>query len=404
MLCEDKDRPQGPELADIFRIYGQAYRERYALSLPMLKAMQAIESCRTAALGGHVEECDECGHIRISYNSCRNRHCPKCGGLAKEKWLAERKRDLLPVSYYHVVFTIPADLNRLALVNQQAVYNILFRAASETLLELGKDPRHLGAEIGFIAVLHTWGQNLMDHPHLHCIVPGGGIQRNTGHWISSRKGFFIPVRVLSRLFRGKFLDYLKRAYYAGELKFEGKISHFTRPKVFHNLLDGLYLKEWITYCKRSFAGPQDVLAYLGNYTHKVAISNHRIMGLENGKVTFRWRDYRDRNQNKLMCLEVFEFIRRFFLHILPPGFVRIRYYGIMSNRNRNKKLKQCKEILIVFPTEDLEKRSMDWKEVLLELTGFDLSRCPQCRKGHMVVKEILPPTGHSPPQIISSAA
>jgi len=404
MWSADKERPQGPELADIFRIYGQAYKERYALALPMLKAMQAIESCRTAALGGHVEECDECGHIRISYNSCRNRHCPKCGGLSREKWLQRRKRDLLPVSYYHVVFTIPDDLNGLALVNQQALYNILFRAASETLLELGKDPGYLGAEIGFIAVLHTWGQNLMDHPHLHCIVPGGGIEGNTGHWISSRKGFFIPVRVLSRLFRGKFLDYLKRAYYAGELKFEGKISHLTRPKAFRNLLDRLYSTEWVTYCKRSFSGPEDVLTYLGNYTHKVAISNHRIMSLEDGKVTFRWRDYRDRNQNKLMSLDVFEFIRRFFLHILPPGFVRIRYYGIMSNRNRNKKLKQCRELLGVHSPEELEKIPMDWKDLLLELTGFDISICPRCGKGHMVIKEIIHPTGHSPPQRISFAS
>jgi hypothetical protein len=274
------------EVADIFRKYGETYRQRYKLPLRMHKVMSAIERCRTAELGGHVEKCNECGHIRISYNSCRNRHCPKCQGLAREKWLVERKKELLPVQYFHAVLTIPNTLNPLALRNQKEVYSILFKAASETLLELGRDPKYLGAEIGFISILHTWGQNLMDHPHIHCIIPGGGLSLDGKRWISSKNGFFIPVRVISRLFKGKFLAYLKNAYRAGKLQFEGTIQPQGQQVRFQRLVDDLYGKEWVVYCKPSFNSPIDIMEYLGRYTHRVAISNDRILKIDDGMVTF----------------------------------------------------------------------------------------------------------------------
>ena len=335
------------EVADIFRRYGAEYRQFHRLPLKKLKAMNAIESCRTAELGGHVDECDSCGHLKISYNSCRNRHCPKCQGLPMAKWLLKRNQELLPVEYFHVVFTIPSELNALTLRNQVVLYNILFKAASETLLELGKDQKYLGGQLGFISILHTWGQNLLDHPHLHCVVPGGGLSVDGKRWISTQKGFFIPVKVLSRLFRGKFLAYLKKAYHDDKLSFPGEIHLLQFPQAFQKFLDNLYTQEWVVYCKPPFGSPKQVLNYLGRYTHRVAISNHRIVSMENGMVTFRWRDYRDGNKNKLMTVEASEFIRRFLLHILSNNFVKIRYYGFLSNSNRKTKLKRCQELLNV---------------------------------------------------------
>ena len=288
-------------------------------------------------------------------------------------------------------------------MNQRVIYNILFKAGSETLLVLGKDPTHLGAEIGFIAVLHTWGQNQMDHPHLHCIVPGGGLSEDGIEWMLPKKmtkdrDFFIHVNVISDLFKKKFLYYLKKAYKAGDLKFEGKIKPLGTKRAFQQLIDKLYSMKWVTYCKQPFGGPEQVLEYLGRYTHRVAISNSRIVKLEDGKVTFRWRDYRDGNRTKLMALDVFEFIRRFLLHILPKRFVKIRYYGILASRNRKTKLERCKEILDVDTSqEQYASRSQSWEELLFELTGIDPRICPECKKGHMIRKELISRPIHAPP-------
>ncbi|HYE12520.1 MAG TPA: IS91 family transposase [Patescibacteria group bacterium] len=385
-----------PEVADVFSKYGKEYRRKYQLPNQMMKVMKAIEDCRTAKLGGHIDECDECGHIKISYNSCRNRHCPKCQSLAKERWLTDRKNDLLPVEYFHVVFTIPDTLNPLTLRNQRELYSILFKSVSETLLELGKDPKYLGVDIGFIGVLHTWGQNLMDHPHIHCIVAGGGLSLDSDRWIPARKGFFVPVKVLSRLFRGKFLAYLKGAYVDGRLKFCGSINGLGEKENFGVFLDSLYKREWVVYSKPSFRKPEHVIEYLGRYTHRVAITNNRILDIENGKVTFNYKDYKDykeqnkhKNKHKKMTLEANEFIRRFMLHVLPPKFVKIRHYGILSNRNRKTKLKCCKELLGVSIEQVKEKKG--WQELLLDLTGKDPMVCPCCKVGRLVRKEIFGP-------------
>ena len=287
------------ELRDIFEQFGQSYRDNHPLPINQLKTMEAIESCRTSVLGGHIDVCDSCGHERISYNSCRNRHCPKCQNLAKERWLMERE---LNIGYFHVVFTVPDSLNPIALQTQKVFYSLLFKAASETLVELSRDPKYLGAEIGIISVLHTWGQNLMDHPHVHSIVPGGGLSFDGTHWVPSRKKFFIPVKVLSRKFRGKFLAFLKEAYQEGDLEFFGKLEPLNGKFKFQFLIDDLYQKEWVVYCKKPFKSPWYVLRCLGRYTHRVAISNQRFVSLQDGKVTFSWRDYKDDNRTKLMTL------------------------------------------------------------------------------------------------------
>jgi len=392
---------KGPEVADVFRQFDSAYRKTHKLSLQQHNAMNAIIACRTAALGGFIDKCDTCGYERVSYCSCRNRHCPKCQALAKEKWLLARKQDLLPISYFHVVFTMPDSLNPLARVNQKVVYNILFKAGSETLLELGRDPKHLGAEIGIIAVLHTWGQNLMDHPHLHCIITGGGLSKDGSQWIypkKTQKGneFFVHVNVISTLFKKKFMAYLKDAYDAGKLKFVGKISYLQSKIQFNKFKDELYNKKWITYCKETFGKPDHVINYLGGYTHRVAISNNRIVKFEDAKVTFKWKDYSDHNKDKLMTLQASEFIRRFLLHILPKGFFKIRYYGILSNRNHKTKLAKCKDVLKVSESEP-DPTSIDWIDFFFDLTGIDLRICPVCKQGRMIPKGKITPFNHSPP-------
>ena len=396
-------RSSGVEVGDIFAKFGSAYRSKYSLPLSQLKAMRAIERCRTKALGGHVDQCDNCGYERISYNSCRNRHCPKCQFLTKEKWLMKRQQDLLPISYFHVVFTIPDELKPLALVNQRLIYQILFQAASETLMDLANDPRHIGGQIGVIAVLHTWGQNLMDHLHLHCIVTGGGLAADGQQWVypkkmTPNKDFFIHVNIISDLFKKKFLAYVKQYYQTGQLKFAGKVEYLKDETEFKQLLNKLYAKKWVTYCKKPFGGVEHVLRYLGRYTHRVAISNHRIVKVEDGKVTFKWRDYRDNNETKLMTLDALEFIRRFLLHILPDRFYKIRYYGILSNRNHQTKLALCKKLLEVAINwaEEL-KVSVGWEELLLELTGIDVRQCPQCQQGRMVRKQVMIRCSHAPP-------
>lgn len=378
------------EVADIFRQYGVDYRKTHSLPINQLRAMRAIEVCRTEALGGHIDKCDSCGSIRVSYNSCRNRHCPKCQFLRKEQWLEARKGDLLPIEYFHVVFTIPEELNPLALRNQKVIYSILFRSVSETLMELGRDPKHLGAHIGFISILHTWGQNLMDHPHIHCIVSGGGLSPDGKRWVSCKKRFFLPVKVLSRLFRGKFLDYLMRSYESDKLNFMGNIAHLKESVAFKELLKGLYSQDWVVYCKPPFRYAKDVLHYLGRYTHRVALTNHRITGLQNDKVSFLWRDYSDANKNKTMSIDAFEFIRRFLLHVLPERFVKIRYYGLLGNRKRRVLIEQCRKLLKVI-VQTGSRISESWQQFLLKICGIDITKCPACGKGRMVSKEILQP-------------
>jgi hypothetical protein len=380
------------EVADVFGAWGSAYRQAYGSGMPLrhLRTMTAIEICRTAALGGHVDACDRCGAIRVSYNSCRNRHCPKCQSLAKERWVEARKQELLPVPYFHVVFTLPDALRPLALRNQRVIYNLLFKAAAQTLQELAADPKHLGAQIGFTAILHTWTQTLIDHPHLHCVVTGGGLSPDSKRWVTSREGFFIPVKVLSRLFRGKFLAYLRDAYDSGKLIFPGDIAYLADVTAFQQLLTSLYRKAWIVYCKPPFCTPEKTLEYLGRYTHRVAISNDRILKLTGGRVTFRYRDSADHDRVKQMSLSAFEFIRRFLLHVLPDSFVKIRHYGILSNRNRKGKLVHTQKLLGGAPSDRPHERE-SWQELLCRLTGLDPAICPCCGQGHMVTKEILGP-------------
>ena len=384
----------GCEVAGIFRRYAKQYIEKHKQPAYILKTIGAIEKCRTSVLGGHVEKCDKCGHKSISYNSCRNRHCPKCQSLAREKWITERKKELLPVKYFHIVFTIPEELNRIALQNKKTVYDILFKAGSETLLKLGKDKKHLSGEIGIIAVLHTWGQNLMEHPHLHCIVPGGGLSVRENKWEkpkkSKREDFFIHVNVMSDLFKKKFLYHLKRSYDKAEIRFEGELKSISNVTEFKKLVNELYSKKWITYCKHPFGGPEQVINYLGRYTHRVAISNHRIKSIEGGEVTFSYNDYRDCNKTKEMTLEAGEFMRRFLLHVLPDNFYKIRYYGILSSRNKKTKLMQCRQILGVKESNVEETgASKNWKETLYELTGVDVTKCSECREGRMILVETM---------------
>lgn len=386
----------GVEVADIFRQYGPEYRKIHPLPRNQLRAMRAIEVCRTAELGGHVDECDHCGHMEISYNSCRNRHCPKCQFLKKEKWIEARSKDLLPIQYFHVVFTIPEELNPIVLRNQKVMYDLLFHSVSETLITLGKDPKHLGAYIGFIGVLHTWGQNLMDHPHIHCIVPGGGLSPIGHKWVSCRKKFFIHVNVLRDLFKKKLLAYLKRSYEAGELAFPGAIAYLQEPKVFERFRKQFYRKKWVVYSKPPFGGPEKVIRYLGRYTHRIAISNHRIINVENGRVSFWWRDYADGNKKKIMTLDAPEFIRRFLLHVLPDRFVKIRHYGLLGSRNCKNNITLCRKLLHVCKAEkDNEARTETWKELLLRVAGVDVAKCPVCRKGRMHTTKILEPAGCS---------
>ena len=385
----------GIEVADIFRKFGPAYRKAKKLPLHVLKVINAIEKCRTSYLGGHVDECEACGYLRISYNSCRNRHCPKCQNLAKEQWLMKRKQELLKVTYFHVVFTIPDLLNPLVLVNQKIIYSILFKAAAETLITLSKDSRHLGANIGLIAILHTWGQNLSDHPHLHCVVPGGGLSEDGGKWVYPKKSkknkkFFIHVNIISDLFKKKFLFYLKRSYQNGSLKFEGRIKSLAQKKDFKNLIDQLYTKRWVSYCKRPFGGPEHVLEYLGRYTHRVAISNNRIRRIEKNRVFFTFRDYLDGDKVKETSLDAFEFIRRFLMHVLPQEFFKIRYYGILSSRHKKTKLDKCRQILGRIDNQQ-KTEIIDWRQLIQKLTGIDPAVCPNCKSGLLRrVEQLLP--------------
>ena len=373
------------EVADIFRVHGPAWRLAQAgrLSLGQLKVMSAIEACRTAALGGHVERCDDCDHLQIPYNSCRNRHCPKCQGAAAQRWLEARQAELLPIAYYHVVFTLPAQIGDIAFHNKAAVYDILFKAASETLLTIAADPKHLGARIGLTAVLHTWGSALTHHPHVHCIVPGGGLSPDSQSWVSCRPRFFLPVRVLSRLFRRLFLDRLAAAHAEGRLVFFGDLAGLADRAVFTARLAPLHRAEWVVYAKRPFAGPEQVLAYLARYTHRVAISNSRLVSLDDRGVTFRWKDYRADGQarQKLMTLAPGEFIRRFLIHVLPGGFHRIRHYGLFANAGRAANLTKAR-VLLQAPPLSADDTSADH-----EIAVKPAKACPCCG-GRMFLVEI----------------
>jgi hypothetical protein len=323
-------------MADLVRTAGPTFieRNRQWITWQHQKVLLAIVRCRTAALGGHRDQCSRCGHSAISYNSCRNRHCPKCQGNARHRWLEARQRELLPTSYVHIVFTLPHELAPLALQNRKIIYNLLFRISAETLLEIASDPKHLGAQIGFFSVLHTWDQKLQLHPHVHCVLPAGGLSSDHTRWIKPRYSFFLPVKVLSRVFRGKFVAALKRACAEGKLRFFGDLKLLAQPKIFSAWLRQLFRHDWVVYCKPPFGGPEHALRYLGAYTHRVAISNHRLVSLVDGQVTFRWRDSAHNNKKRLMTLPLEEFLRRFLLHLLPPGFVRIRNFGFLANRRR----------------------------------------------------------------------
>jgi hypothetical protein len=370
-----------PELQDVFQQYGRSFRQNHKLPGNVRKAMSAIEHCRTSILGGHADICDECGYTRISYNSCRNRHCPKCQTLAKERWIEARENDLLNVRYFHIVFTIPDTLNGIAFQNQAIVYAILFKSVSETLSELAVDKKYLGAKLGITSILHTWGQNLMLHPHIHCVVPGGGLN-SINQWVDSKKKFFIPVKVMSRKFRGKFLYYLKQAYAENKLKFYGKQEYLSDDPVFQDFLSPLYQNEWVVYCKPPFKNAGSVVEYLGRYTHRVAISNNRILSMEDGNVTFKWRDYREGKKEKVMTVTAEEFIRRFLIHILPDRFTKIRHFGLLASRNKTIKLRLCKK-LTGTPENPKPKEKASCLQLLKKLTGKDFSICPCCGLGRL---------------------
>ena len=395
-------------LSDILHAQGAAYRQAHAgrLSLGQLKVMAAIEQCRTAALGGHVAACHDCGHTRIAYNSCRNRHCPGCQGAAAHAWLAARQADLLPVPYYHLVFTLPAAVADIAYQNKAAIYAILFKATAETLLTIAADPKHLGARIGFTAVLHTWGSAMTHHPHLHCIVPGGGFSPDGRRWIACRPGFFLPVRVLSRLFRRLVLEQLTAAHTADQLAFFGDHAGLADPQAFARHLAPLREQEWVVYAKRPFAGPEAVLAYLARYTHRVAIANSRLLRLDETGVTFRWKDYRleGRTRHKTMTLPPAEFIRRFLLHVLPAGFHRIRHYGFLANARRVANVAQARTLI----AEPQPPAVTDTDPTISEPPRASPPPCPHCGGIMAVIETFLPgtqprapPSGHAAVAIAS---
>jgi hypothetical protein len=379
------------ELGDIFRLHGPAYLTTFgdSLSREQKQALRAIAACRTAALGAYIEQCDQCGYRKIAYCSCRNRHCPRCRARARAQWLGQRAAELLPVEYFHVVFTLPQLLAPLALQNQRLVYGILFRAAAETLLQIAADPRHLGARLGFLAVLHTWGQNLHHHPHLHCVVPGGGIAPDCCRWIACRRQFLFPVKVLSRLFRAKFIAYLKTAFHEGKLGFHGELQSLGEKRSFAQWLRRLAVIEWVVYAKPPFGGPQQVLKYLARYTHRVAISNQRLVALEDGRVTFRWKNYVRAGERATMTLQVEEFIRRFLLHVLPGGFVKVRHFGFLANRGRRDNVRLCRQLLAASSTTPPDLGSHDLHANQPEANTA--VRCPRCKVGSMRMLEILVP-------------
>jgi Putative transposase/Transposase zinc-binding domain len=396
------------ELADVIRTFAPAFEQQYGhtVSPAQRRALRDLVRCRTAALGGHVEACDACGQVRIAYNSCRNRNCPKCQAAARAAWLDRQSADLLPVEYFHVVFTLPNALGALGLQNPTLLYGALFRAAAASLLTLASDPKHLGAEIGFLAVLHTWGQTLTLHPHVHCVVPGGGLSPDGQRWLSCRPGFFLPVRPLSRLFRGKYLATLQQLYQQGRLVLAGTQAELAEPRRFADWIDELRASEWVVYAKPPFGGPEQVLKYLARYTHRVAISNQRLVSVDDRTVSFHWKDYADDNSAKVMTLDGVEFLRRFLQHVLPSGFVRIRHFGLLANRHREEKLSRCRSLLNAsatvdssesLPVEGAEAAKAETSVGEIEEAAEAGVRCPVCGKGRMVIIEMLPRTSATLP-------
>ena len=370
------------EVADVIRRAGSRFIERYRSSLTwaQFKVLLAIERCRTAALGGHRDQCVRCGYQAISYNSCRNRHCPKCQTNTREKWLRAREQELLPVGYFHLVFSVPHTLVPLIWQNQRVLFTLLFEASAATLLEVASDPKHLGAEIGFLSILHTWGQTLQRHPHVHCVVPGGGLSPDHSRWVSSRSRFFLPVKVLSRVFRGKFVAGLRRAFHQSRLSFHGACLPLSNEKAFATFLRTLFREDWVVYAKSPFGGPQHVLQYLARYTHRVAISNHRIADVNDTHVAFRWKDYAHHNRRRIMTLTHEEFLRRFLQHVLPKGFPRIRYFGFLANRRRAEFFPRCRALLASVPRVPPTDSASD----------PDLWRCPDCQGPMRVIERLTP--------------
>lgn len=389
----------------MIRKCGAQYEEVYGGSPQQRRILRDLVRCRTRALGGHKKRCDHCGHEEITYNSCRNRHCPKCQASARAQWLENQEHDLLPVPYFHVVFTLPEAVGPIALQNKHLVYGLLFRAVVETLLTIARDPRHLGAEIGVLAVLHTWGQNLHHHPHVHCVVPGGGLSPDGHRWVPCREAFFLPVRVLSRFFRRRFLALLDEARTAGKLSFRGHLEPLSDAQHWSQWLATERTREWVVYAKPPFGGPQQVLKYLARYTHRVAIANQRLLSFENDRVTFLWKNYARGNRQSTMTLDALEFIRRFLLHALPKGFQRIRHFGFLANRVRAKRLDLCRELLGESPVRDTDECAT---EVTPSATPQDLEDiCPECRIGRMRCVESIEPgsgrdLGQAPASLDSS--
>jgi hypothetical protein len=385
------------EAAEVFRSCQDEYFATHSASAQQRRAFRNIVACRTAALGGHVNRCDRCAHEEVSYNSCRDRHCPKCQARRQADWCEARGRDLLDVPYFHLVFTLPNQLAPLALQNQRVLYNLLFRAAAETLLTLARDQKHLGAHIGFLAILHTWGQTLLHHPHLHCLAPGGGLSPDQTRWIPSRKGFLLPVRVLSRLFRHKFLAFLRRANRRQQLFFEGALRDLARPEPWRRFLQSLRQTEWVVYAKPPFGSPRRVLKYLARYTHRTAISNDRLIAFDRGRVAFAYKDYRRGHARRVMILQAPEFVRRFLLHALPKGFVRIRCFGFLANGCRKRKLALCRRLLHMPCPEPRSPQSVD---ALADAP--DRHPCPVCRQGRMIrIETLAPMAGRTEPRMNS---
>jgi len=392
---------------DIFRLHGEDYRNHHPLSPEQKKAFTDITRCRTAGLGGHVDTCDQdCGFTRISYNSCRNRHCPKCQNLNQAKWLQKRKERLLPTPYFHMVITLPHELNPLILQNKEVLYNLLFQTASQALQKLAWGYPRLQAQLGFTAVLHTWDQDLLFHPHLHLVVTGGGLDSSAQHWISAKNSFLVPVKALSQIVRGMFLDALKETFQQGKLLFRGNTEGLKEESVFHRFLNKLRRQKWVAYSKKPFDGAQHVYAYLSRYTHRVAISNHRLVSCQNGKVTFKARNNQTPANPRQVTLPAEEFIRRFLLHVLPSGFVKIRHYGLLAPCNAKTKLEKARTLLqLQDPKEKRhqkkEIRPQTWQDLLYQLTGWDLKTCPRCKKGILIRKPLslsFPITALSPNQ------
>ena len=379
-----KRHRENPEVADVLRLYGTKYQDTRPVSYEQQKVMRHIKVCRTALLGGHIEQCSNCGLERNAYNSCRDRHCPKCQTLVKEQWLNDRRAELLPCGYFHLVFTIPHALNPIILCNKRVTLNILFTAVNQTLQTFAKDPTwHLHGKLGFIAVLHTWSQTLMDHFHLHCLIPAGALSFTNDSWIPAHESFLFRVASLAKEFKKRYLDYLATAYRKAKLIFTGQTEQFGSPQEFAHLLESLFEASWIAYAKRPFAGPEQVLSYLGRYTHRVAITNNRILSIDNGSVTFSYRDRQHNNTLRIMSLPADEFIRRFLLHVLPRGFMKIRYFGFLAHINKKQAVALIRSLLGV--TTKLEKTKETIPDMMLRLTGKDITCCPRCKKGTMTI-------------------